>query len=550
MRAVLAIAVQTVRSAFRSKVFFIILLLIFAATFMLPNSVIGDATLAGAFKIKINYSIGIITFLAGMAALWVGTVNISSEIEGCQIHMVVTKPVGGFKLWLGKFTGISVLCGGILLISSCYIYYVISSEIESIRRETLHRSAELLAEAKETLTEKQQQEMAGMLVSLTRYIDLYASDGEAEELKKLEYVESPDKITLKARMEPLIDRIIEFDELKNEILTGRKFFYWAKPNYRQMAQENLKSQGRLNDLTDELTAARMLAEESRTLESKAGSLPLPSRGQPIPKIFMFEDLPDMSNVKNLYVRFRVFAGDSLDSKPRNTAIGVAFTDEEGKLLTNPATFFIRTSRFYTERLSPAAVKDYLDKGHKKIGLAVFNLDHIGRRTKAKEPKELVIQAHDGPHLLAGETSFAVNYWRCIMLITLFVAFLVIVGTAAGLCFSTPVAVMMSVSYVIVSVGISSVLDTNAQFEVIRYEGQMEEQSANSGFVKKFHKFLKTVMISVETFSHMEFVSSGKTISWEIILKTLLYDFVLKGLPLMRAGLYALQRRELGLVIRK
>ncbi|MCM8527976.1 MAG: hypothetical protein NE327_15750, partial [Lentisphaeraceae bacterium] len=118
MKAIFAIALQTARSALRSKVFFVILLLTFVATALLPTSVIGDATYSGEFRIKINYSIGIITFLTGLAALWVGTINISREIEGYQIHMVVTKPVSGFRLWMGKFLGVAVLCISVLLISS------------------------------------------------------------------------------------------------------------------------------------------------------------------------------------------------------------------------------------------------------------------------------------------------------------------------------------------------------------------------------------------------------------------------------------------------
>ena len=118
MKAIFAIALQTVRSSIRSKVLFVIFVVIIAATTLLQSSVIGDATLAGEFRIKINYSIGIITFLTGLAAMWVGTVNISREIEDYQIHMVLTKPVSGFKLWLGKFLGVTFLCLSILLARS------------------------------------------------------------------------------------------------------------------------------------------------------------------------------------------------------------------------------------------------------------------------------------------------------------------------------------------------------------------------------------------------------------------------------------------------
>lgn len=545
MRAVFAIALQTARSAFRSKVFFVIIILTFVATALLPSSVIGDATLAGEFRIKINYSIGIITFLTGLAALWVGTINVSREIEGYQIHMVLTKPVGGLKLWVGKFLGVAVLCTGVLFISSAYIYYVISSEVEGIRTELVDKSISILKEADQTLTDTQKQELSGSLMPLLMLTKNYGTEEEKERIKTLEVVESPEKITISSRLTPLLKRFREFDELNNEILTGRTFYYWTKPDYFKLAKDKLEKTGRLNPNTPEDLAAQLLAEETRAQESKYGSLPVMAQGQPIPKIFMYEDMPPIKKDQAFFLRYRVFAGDSLDQKPRNTSLGVAFVDENGKPLTPIAPFFLKTTSFYTERLNPAVLE-----GKTKFGVAIFNLDHQGRRSGKPDVKELVIQAMDGPHILIGETSFRSNYWRCISLIGLFVAFLVIVGTTTGVCFSTPVAIMLSASYIIVGVGVSSVLSTDSQYQVVKYEGQLEEEAIGSDLVKSFHKLLRNCLVSVDTFSRMEFLSSGKAITWKLVLKVLLYDFILKGLPLMLLGLYALQRRELGLVIRK
>ena len=545
MKAIFAIALQTARSSLRSKVFFVILLLTFIATALLPSSVIGDATYSGEFRIKINYSIGIITFLTGLAALWVGTINISREIEGYQIHMVITKPVSGFRLWMGKFLGVAVLCLTVLLISSSYIYYVITSEIESIRSELVNDSAKILIEAQKTLSEEQKMSLAQDFMVLSGLTKSYSKKEEIEKFKKMDYVESPEKLSLQSRLKPLVKRFEEFDELNSEILTGRTFYSWAVPNYQEMAKETLLKTRRVHAGVPEEIQAQMLAEETRAQESRYGSLPVMRGGQPIPKIFMFEDLPPIKKNQSLFVRFRIFAGDSLDQKPRNTAIGIAYVDEEGKPMTGISEFYIRSTRFYTERLNPMILEDKT-----KFGIAVFNMDHKGRRAGKKDVKELVIQANDGPHILVGQTSFASNYWRCIALIGLFIAFLVIVGTTAGVCFSTPVAIMLSVSYIILGVGVSSVLSTDSQYQVVKYEGQLEEEAIGSDLVKSFHKVLRTCLVSVDTFSRMEFLSSGKAITWDLVLKVLLYDFLLKGLPLVLLGLYALQRRELGLVIRK
>ena len=548
MRAVFAIALQTARSAFRSKVFFVILILTFVATALLPSSVVGDATLAGEFRIKINYSIGIITFLTGLAALWVGTINMSREIEAYQIHMVLTKPVSGLRLWLGKFLGVAVLCGGVLFISSSYIYYIITSEIEDIRAELVDKSGRIMIEARDTLTKDQKMELAGSFFVLDRLVKNYSTPEEVEVFKTLTGVESPDKISIKSRLKPLVKRFEEFDQLNNEILTGRTFYRWTKPDYQKLAIEEIRASKRIKPNMPEDFQQQILAEETRSQESKYGSLPVMKNGQPVPKVFKFENLPPIKADQPLFIRFRVFAGDSLDQKPRNTAIAISIVTEgeDGKkVMTQPAEFFIRSTRFYTERLNPAVLQ-----GKTKFELLVFNLDHLGRRSGKPSVKELVIQAQDGPSILIGQTQFASNYWRCIALIALFIAFLVIVGTTSGVCFTTPVAVMISASYIIVGVGVSSVLSTDSQYQVVKYEGQLEDEAIGSETIKSFHKVLRFCMVSVDTFSRMEFLSSGKAITWGLVLKVLMYDFILKGLPLLLIGLYALQRREFGLVVRK
>ena len=550
MKAVLAIAIQTARSSIRSKVFFILLIIIAATTALLPDSVMGDATLAGEFKIRINYSIAIITFLTGMAALWVGTVNIAGEVEGYQIHMVVTKPVSDFQLWLGKFAGVASLSLFILYVSSAYIYWRLDSEVESIREKLVDKSGRLLVEAKEKLDDTQNQILGFELSALLNFIGKYATEEEKAFFQELNGVESPEKETIRSRLMPLVEEFREFDELHDEVLIGRNFYSWERPDFKHLAveriQNGLASAG-LEDF-DSTNIDMKVNEMARSLESKAGSLPpaTANQPQPTPKIFMFDSLPEVKDDVPVFIRLRLFAGDSLDQKPRNTMIGFSLVDEGGKPLGQILPVGLKTTEFYSYRIPTAALED-----RTKLGVAIFNYDHMGRRrNNTKPPKELVIQAKDGPYLLIGETTFFSNYWRCILLVGLFIAFLVIVGTAAGLCFSTPVAVMLSVSYIIIGVGISSVLSTESQYEVEKVHGDTAKEYEKEGITGAYFKLLKNTMVSAETFSRMENVASGKSIEWPLILKVFLYDFLLKGLPLILLGLYALHRRELGLVIRK
>jgi hypothetical protein len=550
LKAILAIAIQTAKSSIRSKVFFLLFVVIGVATALLPDSVMGDATLAGEFRIRINYSIGIITFLTGMAALWVGTVNIASEVEGYQIHMVMSKPVSNFRLWFGKFLGVATLSLTILYVSAAYIYYRINSEVSVIRTELVDKSGRLLVEAKEKLSKEQLQNLGQSLGLLFSYVNKYATKDELDFFKGLKGVESHERETVRSQLVPLAKKFQEFDELNDEVLIGRNFYNWQRPDFQKLAVEQvskgLESLSRTN--VDEYTLNLKVQEVARSLESRAGSLApaTASSSQPTPKVFMFSGIPELKGDEPVFIRFRLFAGDSLDQKPRNTMVGLALVDEEKKPLGQILPVGLKTTEFYSYRIPASAFK-----GRERLGVALFNYDHFGRRAGDKKPpKELVIQAQDGPFILVGQTSFFSNYWRCILLVGLFIAFLVIVGTAAGLCFSTPVAVMLSISYIIIGITLSSVISTESQYEVEKVAGDTGAEYEKGGIAGAYFKFLKNTMVSAETFSRMENVSTGRSIEWPLIFKVFLYDFLLKGLPLILLGLYALHRRELGLVVRK
>ena len=549
MKAIFAIALQTMRSAIRSKVLFLILLIIFIATAMLPTSVTGDSTLAGEFRIKINYSIGIITFLTGLAAMWVGTVNVSREIEDYQIHMVMTKPVSALTFWLGKFLGVLVLCLSILYISSAYIYYVVSSKAEDLRSELVEDSMAIMHEASRTLTDEQRKKIGNEFMNVVDFLDSYITEEEKKKGEKLfddEVQEAPDQTTFKSRFDPLIVKINEYRELEKEILTGSSYYTWTKPNYLKLAKESIMTRGQYEN--ESLIPPQMVNEVARGFESRSGTLPKPTQQGAPPKMYHFENLPELTGDEGVFIRYKVFVGDSLDQKPRNTAIQFAFADKDKKIISDRSQpLGIRSVRFYTQRIPTSLIK-----GHESLYLAVFNADHLGRRVtngKPKKLKNLIIQASDGPHILIGKTSFFSNYWRCILLISLLISFLVIVGTAIGLCFSTPVAILMSVSYIIIGLSVSSLLSTEGQYKVEKYVGQ-KEQTYGRGLLSDYFQVLSLAMVSTDTFSHVDSLSSGKEITWKLILKVFLYDFLLKGLTLILLGLYALRRRELGLVVRK
>ncbi|MBR6325005.1 MAG: hypothetical protein IKR62_08435, partial [Victivallales bacterium] len=129
MKPFLAIVMQTMRSAIRSKVFHVLSVLILLAVFLLPLTVSGDGTAVSLVQISITYSLGIVVALVSMTTLWLACSQLSSEIEKYSIHLVVAKPCPRWVLWCGKWVGIFAMHAAILIVSAIVILLLIQFRV-------------------------------------------------------------------------------------------------------------------------------------------------------------------------------------------------------------------------------------------------------------------------------------------------------------------------------------------------------------------------------------------------------------------------------------
>lgn len=113
----LAVAVLTVRSTTRNRVFQYILALILLTGVGLPLVVTGDGTVQGYARVSIDYSLKLVTFILAVTSIWVAVAASSGEIAEKQIHLVVTKPVSHSAIWLGKWFGLLAISAAFLVIA-------------------------------------------------------------------------------------------------------------------------------------------------------------------------------------------------------------------------------------------------------------------------------------------------------------------------------------------------------------------------------------------------------------------------------------------------
>ena len=131
MTAFLAIVKLTIRSAVRSHIFRLLLILLLLSIFLLPFTLLGDGTPKGEVQIFLQYSLGFAGFILCLSSVWLACSEVSSDVETAQIHMIVVKPVMRAIVLLGKYTGVVVIHLALLLIAAATVYAFLSFRLAS-----------------------------------------------------------------------------------------------------------------------------------------------------------------------------------------------------------------------------------------------------------------------------------------------------------------------------------------------------------------------------------------------------------------------------------
>ena len=126
MRRVLAIARLTVRAAIRFRVFAVLMIALALIAVVLPLTVKTDGTLRGYVQILLHYALGLISVVLSLATIWIAAGSMSRDIDERQIHLVATKPVARWQIWLGKWIGVVWLNGALLLFACGMVYALLA----------------------------------------------------------------------------------------------------------------------------------------------------------------------------------------------------------------------------------------------------------------------------------------------------------------------------------------------------------------------------------------------------------------------------------------
>lgn len=122
MQRVLAICGLTWKAAFRLRLFWVMLALLFTCVVALPLLITDDGTARGFTQIILTYTLTVIATLLGLTTLWSACGTLARDIEDCQIQMVAVKPISRWQIWVGKWLGLITIDAVLLALAGGAVY--------------------------------------------------------------------------------------------------------------------------------------------------------------------------------------------------------------------------------------------------------------------------------------------------------------------------------------------------------------------------------------------------------------------------------------------
>ena len=165
---------------------------------------------------------------------------------------------------------------------------------------------------------------------------------------------------------------------------------------------------------------------------------------------------------------------------------------------------------------------------------------------AVKPESAVFQVADGPVLLVRVTGFEANYVRSLLLAAFQIGFLAALGCMVGAAFSTPVAVFVALSYLLIGMTVRAAVDAPIRDEF----GNVEYKHVVERLAHRTAEGVAAVVVSVDDLDATSDLARGRLIEWRRIGNDLLWLIGIRGGLIAAVGMWVLTRRELGTVIRK
>ena len=453
----------TWKSAFRYRIFWVMAVTLAVAVVGLPMVLKDDGTAKGLTQIVLTYTLSAVSVALGIATLWLSCGTLARDVEDCQIQMVVSKPIGRWQVWLGKWLGILALNAMLLVLAGAAIFFLLqwrSHRLPADQQTVLHNEIFVARAA-----------MRMRPPDLSKSIEAAAAQ-------------------------------------------WRKNNPSAKPSADEMVVLNSQWAGEAR--ADLERVEPYPGGPPRVWEINCSSLPAKMRTEPM----------------QMRVKFNVTADTNAVA-----ALNNATTYRTVWRIGPPSS---QQPQILEESLPPNSYQELplsplLDpKGN--LYVVLFNVDDTA----------LYFPIEDGFEVLYRESTFAVNFARGMAVILCWLALLSAIGLASASFFSFPVAAFCSLAVLLV--GLSTGTLSEVQREKSLFFGDSQKpplvaRMIDSVVVPVLGAALKVVNL-VESFSPVDSLSTGHSITWGQLGAAAGQIVLLMGGLFSAAGILLFHRREL------
>ena len=501
------IAKQTLKAAVRYRFVVTLGLALLVIVFGIPLIVKSDGTAKGTVQLVLTYTLGSTTALLGIASLWMGCGTLAREIEENVMQMVAVKPVARWRVWFGKWLGITLLNAAMLIPTGLAIFYLINARADSpelskdekakLRNEVLV-SRSSVREPKPNFTIQRSRAYAySKLVEQGKTDNQYSA---AEQALRMSVTQPEHVLSLRPNYTRLIDQ----------------------------AQKNPTSE--IISQIEEL--------EHQALQVSKGSREIVLPGQMRNWVFEIDpDKVEIINKRPIYLRFKFNAGDEYDPKSHLCMWSVGAgtgkrwpPDREFEEMT------IGSSAFHELKveLEGGSVPD---NGEVRVSFANFN------------DKPIVFPMDDGPMILYHDGGFGLNLLRGLMIIFFWLGLISAIGLMASSFLSFPVATFMSLGILLITAStgtLEQIIEEEGITGINHETGRKDESSPLDRVAMTFSKGVLSITDLIWGYSPVDHLSSGRTITWTSLATAFTGIVLLMGGIIMAFGAFLFHRRELAL----
>ena len=158
----------------------------------------------------------------------------------------------------------------------------------------------------------------------------------------------------------------------------------------------------------------------------------------------------------------------------------------------------------------------------------------------------MFQQSDGPVLMVKVASFFSNYCRAIVLALLQIAFLAALGCMVSAAFSTPVAAFVAVAYLVIGLSVHAAIDAPLQND----DGSYQYKNVAEKAAHYMARCVGHIVVSVDDLDATSDLARGRLVENARLVNAVFSLFLIRTGLMVALGIWILQKRELGTVIRK